>query len=113
MTAGYSGTPLAKKLGIKEGWVVGVVNDPGNFIELVAPLPAGVTVRNSARGHADMIVLFTKRRSELAKRLLPLAQKVFPEGMVWVCWPKKASKVPTDMSEDAVRELAATRTPRR
>jgi len=106
LTAGYSGTPLSKKLGIGEGQTVAVINDPGHFAEMVAPLPADVTVRYSARGGAAMVVLFTKRRAELAKRLVPLAQKVFPDGMLWVCWPKKAAKVPTDMSEDVVRELA-------
>ena len=106
MTAGYSGTPLSKKLGIREGHTVAVVNDPGHLAELLTPLPADVTIRYTARGRAEIVVLFTKRRAELAKRLVPLAQKVFPDGMVWVCWPKKAAKVPTDMSEDVVRELA-------
>ena len=105
MTAGYSGTPLAKKLGIKEGHVVAVVNDPGNFAELTAPLPDDVAMRNGARGKADMVVLFTKKRAELAKRVDSLGRMIYPDAMVWICWPKRASKVPTDMTEDVVREV--------
>ena len=109
MTAGYSGTPLAKKLGIKPGSVVSVLNDPGNFLELADPMPSGVTIRTSARGKAEMVVLFTKSRSELSRRLDTLGRMVYPDGAVWVCWPKRASKVPTDMTEDVVRAEALPR----
>lgn len=106
MTAGYSGTPLAKKLGMKIGFVVAVLNDPGHFAELVAPLPAGVAFRSTARGKADMVVLFTKQRAELSKRIDALGRMIYPDSMIWICWPKKASKVATDMTEDVVREVA-------
>ena len=106
MTAGYSATPLAKKLGIKAGDVVAVINDPGHFTDLVEPLPGPVTWRNSGRGKADVVALFTKKRSELARRIDGLGRMIYPNAMVWVCWPKKASKVPTDMTEDVVREVA-------
>lgn len=109
MTAGYSGTPLPKKLGIKEGSVLAVVDDPGHFLDLVSPLPDAVTVRNSARGTADTVVFFTKRRSSLEKRIETLARMIFPDGGLWVCWPKRASKVPTDMTEDVVREVVLPR----
>lgn len=109
MTAGYSGTPLADKLGIKPDFTVAVVNDPGHFESLLGPVPDGVTFRQSARGKADMVVLFTTSRTELARRIEGLGRMIFPDAMVWVCWPKKASKVPTDMSEDVVRELALPR----
>jgi hypothetical protein len=105
MTAGYSGTPLVKKLGIKPGAVVAVINDPGHFGELVDPLPEAVTLRHSGRGTADVAVLFTKRRAELARRIDSLGRMIFPDAMLWICWPKKASKVATDMTEDVVRAV--------
>ncbi len=105
MAAGYSGTPLAKKLGIEEGAVVAVIGDPGHFAELVAPLPQSVTVRSSARGSADVAVFFTKERRKLADRIEVLGRLIFPNGAVWVAWPKRASKVSTDMTEDVVREV--------
>lgn len=106
MTTGYSGTPLSKKLGIKTDHVVAVLNDPGHFEDLLAPVPAGVRFRNDARGRANMAVLFTKSRSELARKLDSLGRMIFPDAMIWICWPKKASKVATDMTEDVVREVA-------
>ena len=106
MTAGYSGTPLFQKLGIKEGDVVAVLNDPGFFVQLVEPLPGPVTWRSSARGKANVVTLFTKRRSELERRIDSLGRMIYPSAMLWVCWPKKASKVPTDMTEDVVRDVA-------
>jgi hypothetical protein len=104
-TAGYSGTPLPKKLGIKEGSVLAVVGDPGHFLDLVAPLPHGVRVRTNARGKADTVAFFTTRRAELERRLPSLARMIYPVGGLWVCWPKRASKVPTDMTEDVVRDV--------
>ena len=109
MTAGYSGTPLATKLGIKRGDVVAVVNDPDDFAALAAPLPADLTIRHSARGKANVVMLFTKRRAELERRIDGLGRMIFPDAMVGVCWPKKASRVPTDMTEDVVRDVALPR----
>ncbi|HSF86524.1 MAG TPA: DUF3052 domain-containing protein [Acidimicrobiia bacterium] len=106
MTAGYSGTPLARKLGITTGATLAVIDDPGHFGEIVAPLPEAVTVRNSARGKADVVVFFTKERRRLAQRIDSLGRMIFPNGAAWVAWPKRASKVPTDMTEDVVREFA-------
>lgn len=105
MSSGYSGTPLAKKLGIKPESSLSVINDPGHFGDIAAPLPAGVQIRTSARGRADVAVFFTKRRRELERRIGSLARLIFPDGGLWVCWPKRASKVPTDMTEDVVREV--------
>ena len=109
MTAGYSGTPLPRKLGIKDGHVVAVIADPGHFLELVAPLPADVTIRTSARGRADVAVFFTKRSLDLERRIEVLGHLVFPNGALWACWPKKASGVATDMTENVVREIALPR----
>ena len=106
MTAGYSGTPLVKKLGIKADTVVAVLNDPGGFLSLVGPLPSGVTIRSGARGKADIVMLFTNGRAELARRLETLGRMIHPDGAVWVCWPKQASKVATDMTGEVVRAVA-------
>ncbi len=105
MSDGYSGTPLARKLGIGEGSSLAVIGDPGHFTTIVE-LPPGVTVRSSARGRADVTVFFTTRRSELARRILTLGRTIFPDGALWVAWPKRASRLPTDVTEDVVREIA-------
>lgn len=101
--AGYSGTPLPKKLGIKEGSTVALVGAPDGFS--LDDLPAGVDVRSRA-GNADVVVFFTTSASALAKRIEGLGQNVFPAGALWIAWPKKAAKVPTDMTEHVVRDVA-------
>ena len=106
MTAGYSGTPLARKLGIKEGHVVAVLNGPDGLGDLLAPVPADVTFRASARGKADVVMLFTKSRAEFERRIDSLGRMIFPSDVIWICWPKRASNVPTDMTEDVVRAVA-------
>ena len=105
MTTGYSGTPLAKKLGIGEGDTLVVLDDPGHFGEIAAPLPGAVTMRTSARGKADVAVFFTKSRRKLERRIPSLGRLIYPAGALWVAWPKRASKVPTDMTEDVVRDV--------
>lgn len=109
MTSGYSGAPLPRKLGINEASVLAVIGDPGHFMLLVNPLPPDVRVRTSARGRADTAVFFTMRRRDLEGRIDSLARMVFPDGGLWVCWPKRASRVPTDMTEDVVREVVLPR----
>ena len=104
--AGYSGTPLATKLGIKAHDVVGVLSEPEGFRALLAPLPAGVEFRTSARGNLDVVVAFFVERRDFEKRLGAMGRAVFPSGGLWIAWPKKASKVPTTMTEDVVREVA-------
>jgi hypothetical protein len=105
MTAGYSGTPLDQKLGIRKDSVLVVLDDPGHFAETVAPLPPGVEVRTTARGKADVAVFFTTARRDLERRIAVLGRLVHPAGALWVAWPKRASKVPTDMTEDVVRDV--------
>lgn len=102
-TAGYSGTPLAKKLGIKDRHRVALINAPDDFEAALAPLPAGVAVKRQARGTADVIVFFTKRKSELIRRLPTLARRLDPAGGLWLAWPKKSSGVETDLSFDAAQ----------
>lgn len=109
--AGYSGTPLPTKLGITEGDTVAVtgVVPVGFATTTLVPLPAGVTLRETLRGRPDVLVFFTTRRATLERRLDALGRAVFPGAMLWVAWPKKASGVPTDMTEDVVREVALPR----
>ena len=104
--AGYSGTPLPKKLGIKEGAAVAVLNAPADFAETLGDLPHGVTVCARLRGSLDVIVFFTVRRGDLERRIERLKAALDPAGRLWIAWPKRASKVETDMTEDVVRDVA-------
>jgi hypothetical protein len=103
---GYSGTPLPRKLGIREDDRVAILGAPDGFDETLGPLPASVDVRRSARGKPDVVIYFVVERHELGRRLEPLGRVIHPDGALWVAWPKKSSGVETDMTEDAVREVA-------
>jgi hypothetical protein len=103
--AGYSGTPLARKLGIKEGQRLAFPGAPSEFRPLLGELPSGTTVRSRASGPLDVIVFFTKRRAELGRRLPALRRAMDPAAGLWIAWPKRASGVETDMTEDVAREL--------
>ena len=105
--AGYSGTPLPKKLGIKDGHRVAVVGAPDDFEETLGPLPA-VALQSGLAGSAplDVIVLFVVRRADLEKRLPQVRKRMADNAGFWVAWPKKASGVATDMTEDVVRAVA-------
>ena len=106
-TAGYSGTPLPRKLGIKPGHRLLLLGAPEDFAETtLGELPEGVRVGTRASGVADVIVAFHLRRAELAKRMPALRERMDPAAGLWIAWPKRASKVPTDMTEDVVREVA-------
>jgi hypothetical protein len=102
--AGYSGTPLAKKLGFKPGDRAAFLDAPDHLDELLGDLD-GVTVKRALRGRADVVLCFVTARAQLAKRAARLREAIAPDGMAWVCWPKRASKVPTDVTEDVVREV--------
>jgi hypothetical protein len=104
--AGYSGTPLPKKLGIKEGAMVAFSRAPDDFDAALGELPDGVTVRRSVRGPLDVIVAFFTRRAEFERRLPALRVAMKPNAGLWIAWPKRASAVETDMTEDVVREVA-------
>jgi hypothetical protein len=91
-----SGTPLPKKLGIREGSRVCVIGAPEGFA--LAPMPSGVEMRSRARGPLDVVLLFTVRRADLTRRFGALARALEPAGRLWVAWPKKASEVPTDLT---------------
>ena len=103
---GYSGTPLARKLGISEGSRLALLGAPAGFDEELAPLPEGVTVLRRLAPGLDVAVLFVTERRDLERRFPAVAKAVFPAGGFWVAWPKRASKVPTDLTEDVLREVA-------
>jgi len=104
--AGYSGTPLAQKLGIKEGARVLPINAPKNYNKLLQPIPDGVRFVSGVSATTDLVHLFTTRRAELQKTLTDLRTRIKPDAAVWVSWPKRAAKVDTDITEDTIREVA-------
>jgi len=103
--AGYSGAPLARKLGVKPGARVGLIGAPAGFQSELGALPEGVVLRERARGPLDVIVAFFDRRSQLERRLPALRAALDPAGGLWTAWPKRASGVFTDLSENVVREV--------
>ncbi len=103
--AGYSGTPLVKKLGIKEGFRVALVGAPDGFRGELQGLPNEVSFVTSVHGQLDLILFFAKTRSELTRNFSRLAANLMPAGMLWIAWPKKASGVATDLSDGVVREI--------
>jgi hypothetical protein len=105
-TAGYSGTPLDRKLGIRPGQRVVLLGAPDGFVGETLVLPDGVRVARRAGGKADVIVSFHTRRAELARRLPALRAMMEPASGLWVAWPKQAARLETDMTEDVVREIA-------
>ena len=103
---GYSGTALSAKLGVKPGTEIYAVDPPGDYRELLEPLPNGVRFVDRLSSDTDLVHVFSARREELEKRLRSWRKKLKPTADVWVSWPKKSAKVPTDITEDTVRELA-------
>lgn len=104
--AGYSGTPLARKLGIKPGTILHSVNAPGDYAALLDPLPENVTFAASVVKEIDLVHLFTKTRSELIELLKHYKGKIKQNGAIWVSWPKRASGIQSEVTEDTVREAA-------
>jgi hypothetical protein len=105
-SAGYSGTPLPQKLGIKEAHKVALLSSPPRFA--LGVLPTGVTVQRSLSGKAllDVLVVFVTKRSELVARIAACRPRMQPAAGLWLAWPKRASGVATDVTEDTVREVA-------
>ena len=103
--AGYSGTPLAQKLGIKEGHRVVLLGAPSGFAKALEPLPP-VSIGTKLKGPADVIVLFVTARADLEARLDSIREAMDPAAGFWVAWPKKAAKIATDMTEQIVRDVA-------
>jgi hypothetical protein len=104
--AGYSGTPLAKKLGIREGMRLLVENAPRDYRRLVAPLPDDVAIVTRADRETDLVHFFTKERKQLEAALRGWRGKLRDDAVIWLSWPKKSAGVATDVTEDAIREVA-------
>lgn len=104
--AGYSGTPLPKKLGIKPFARVAFVDAPDGFEQTLGELPDAVEIRTRPRGPLDVIVFFTASAAELRRRFDQLAAALDPAGALWVAWPKRSSGVETDLTENVVRDVA-------
>lgn len=102
---GYSGTPLIKKLGIKEGLNIIIINPPEKYMEYLGELPDSVSVKNKLSGKFDFIQFFTKSKAEFEKKFPTLKNSLVSNGQLWISWPKKSSKVPTDVTEDTIRNF--------
>lgn len=105
-TAGYSGTPLAGKLGLKPGMQVHVVNEPAGYRDWLAPLPPGLRFAPKLEAGCNLVHLFADDKRDLSQALRRYREQLASDAVVWVSWPKKSSKVPTDITEDLVREVA-------
>ncbi|HEY6953840.1 MAG TPA: hypothetical protein VI385_01285 [Flavisolibacter sp.] len=103
-TAGYSGTPLAKKLGIKEGFTIALINQPEYYFSLFTDFPENVKVINKTG--VDLIHYFAIEEKKLQKDIGQLKNRIQPGGAIWISWPKKSSKVVTDITEDVIRSIA-------
>lgn len=106
MPAGYSGTPLFKKLGIKAGFTVYTKNVPANYLELLDGMPEEVVFVESANSKVDLIHIFCKSYAEFAADFSDLRHYIKENGSIWISWYKKSSKIPTDLTEDAIRNFA-------
>ena len=103
--AGYSGTPLAKKLGVKESAVMYVHNPPKDYFNWLSPLPKGVDVKSRAVGEMDFIHVFTPELAVFKKQFLECKRLLKKDGMLWISWPKKSSKVASDLDENIIRDF--------
>ena len=106
MAAGYSGTPLAKKLGIKNGSVIRLVNPPDHYFSLFDDMPADVRISTDKKAKKNLVHYFTRQPGQLQADLPALKKEIAPDGMIWVSWPKKTSKLASGLTEDVVRKLA-------
>jgi hypothetical protein len=104
--AGYSKTPLAKKLGIGPGTRICVVGAPEGYEQLLDPLPDGVRIGSRMTKAVDVVHVFTDRRARLKRALTTIRTRMRPNAAIWVSWPKKSAKVPTDVTEDSIRDIA-------
>lgn len=103
-TAGYSGTPLAKKLGIKENFTIKLINTPEYYFNLFSDFPKNVITTSKSK--IDFIHYFSKDKATLIKDIPALKKQITSDGMIWVSWYKKSAKIPTDITEDTVRNIA-------
>lgn len=104
--AGYSATPLVAKLGIKEHMTLHVAGAPQEYRQLIAPIPAGTKISSRFSSDVDLVHLFATSKSDLATKLQAYRDNLKPAAAIWVSWPKKSANVPTDITEDTIREVA-------
>ncbi|ABF39218.1 conserved hypothetical protein [Candidatus Koribacter versatilis Ellin345] len=104
--AGYSGTPLVQKLGIKPGHRIATVSEPPSFDKALGALPEGAAFVGSTAKNVDVVVAFETDAKQFQKHLPGLASRIKQDGMIWIAWPKKASGVQTDLTEDPIRNFA-------
>lgn len=104
--AGYSATPLAKKLGFKDGFRVRTTGAPANYLKLISPTPKDVRISNRISQEIDIWHFFTKSFSEVESRLPIMMSAIRSNGAIWVSWPKKSSGVPSSVTEDSIRKVA-------
>ena len=105
-TSGYSGTPLAKKLGIKPGFVVRLISQPDYYFDLFTDMPEDVHFESKKKGTKNLVHYFTRDLSALKEDIIELRAEIFPSGSLWISWPKKAAKVETNVTEDLIRAIA-------
>jgi hypothetical protein len=103
--SGYSGTPLSKKLGIKEGFIISVFNQPEYYFNLFTDLPQ-IKITKDKKTKKDFIHFFVTKEKDLVKEINDLKEQIVQNGMIWIFWPKKTSKVKTDITEDVIRNIA-------
>jgi hypothetical protein len=105
-TSGYSGTPLAKKLGIKDGFNIQLINEPDYYLQLFIDLPTNISINQNSSAKKNFIHYFAFNTKDLIKDIPLLRSKILPDGMIWISWHKKSYKIPTDITEDIIREIA-------
>ena len=106
MSSGYSGTPLIKKLGIKEGFKVRFINPPERYFDILGPLPENLTVLKNNKPLANFIHLFCKNIESFEKQFIKIKDEIEKDDMIWVAWYKKSAKIPTDLNENVIRNTA-------
>ncbi len=105
-TAGYSGTSLAKKLGVKDGFKIKLINAPGYYFKLFSDFPKQTKLIKDATTKVDFIHFFCTNAEELHVRINALKNQLVPAGMIWISWYKKSAKIATDVTEDIIRSIA-------
>jgi hypothetical protein len=105
-STGYSGTPLVKKLGLVEGCRIATLHAPDDYARWISPIPSNVVFEAKVTPLTDIVHVFSERKAELKATLETLRNAIKPSGVIWVSWPKKASKLPTDITDNTVREVA-------
>ncbi len=105
MNAGYAGTPLIKKLGLKEGARACILDAPPHYAALLGPLPGGLVLIEAPADGLDFLQVFVRRRAALERQVAGLKACLAPAGMLWICWPKKSSSIESDLTGDVVRRM--------